>query len=422
MEQMISLIIPYCEDRTYLLRCLNAIRRQTYKNTEILLVANANDEKISNAKEEFPALQIVETSGDGKYAGLNQAIENAHGTYIMFCSMQSVPAPNVLTQLISDIESDSDTFSFGTSYISSGKDFSPYENTELNFYGKLFQREILMKDKIRLAEGFPLAEFLFVCQYLKHFQTIQIDENVYIYEMNTDILNAEYFEDTGIRYWDSLFESLVNLAAPVRDIMQQALVSYIEKYKIRSFDIMFSAEQNAHSLYGLNYSLSGAVLVQTWNEISKDSNGDNLIPFRNYLKCYEADEDFFQLLLSTCGLTMSVYEFLWKDPVGLLLIKEAGRNSIGEVISKKDFLKLRDDISNVKCSLTDLKEMIVLLKNEEVKLVQNSQEITNNNQITHILQVEDFVMTECREGRVGLKTIWKFGKAWLAYKTNSKRK
>lgn len=97
MEPMISVIIPEFDDDTYLIRCLNSIKRQTYNNVEIIIAASKCDNKIIE-KYNLKLLKKKEEYWDK----LNTAIECSNGKYIFFCDVNMVLSPNALQQLLEE--------------------------------------------------------------------------------------------------------------------------------------------------------------------------------------------------------------------------------------------------------------------------------------------------------------------------------
>ena len=169
MDKLISIIIPKQQEQIYLIRCLNAIKRQTYQNYEIILVAEQWEENLSERYN----LQIVKSEEESKWSGMKQAIESACGEYIYFCSMSSVLAPNTLEELINDTL-DADKHSMGQVMILEGKNVKHADVSvvELGIYGKLFSKSRIQNEEIKFQEEMEFADYIFVSSYERNFETM----------------------------------------------------------------------------------------------------------------------------------------------------------------------------------------------------------------------------------------------------------
>lgn len=365
---MISVIIPNCGNKAYLQRCIAAVKRQTYKNCEIILVTGEFGEPDSSITEVFPDIRMIRSEAEGNYAGLNAALSLSKGEYIFFCNMQSVLAPNTLDLLLTDTESEENKLFYGVSYIPNENGFEPFGNMGMSFYGKLFRKEIIEKRTLAIAEESPLAEYLFVAQYTENVSSVKVNENIYIYEASAEYLKPGLYEHTEFKDWDAAFTALAQMDKSVQEYMLNALNSYITENQISSFDIMYLAEEKLHSLYRLNYQLAKPMLCRTWNDIMESSDEENLIPYREYLKRYEQDSDFFRLLLNSCGCTEKQYGYLWLEDAELrkLLLSEASTNETDDITElKKGLLSLFKELDTLKNASTALQAFGIEMDNQD---------------------------------------------------------
>ena len=96
---MVSVIIDACNGHKFLVRSLNSIRRQTYKDIEIIVVANDNIQKLVQND-----VKVIMAQSFCK--GLKEAVETAAGNRIYLCSSTSVITENVISDLF-EVASDS---------------------------------------------------------------------------------------------------------------------------------------------------------------------------------------------------------------------------------------------------------------------------------------------------------------------------
>lgn len=58
---MLSIIIPNFNGKEFLIKCINSLKNQTYKNFEIIVVDNgSNDGSVECIKEDFKDIKIIE--------------------------------------------------------------------------------------------------------------------------------------------------------------------------------------------------------------------------------------------------------------------------------------------------------------------------------------------------------------------------
>lgn len=198
MDLLVSVIVPYCEDRKYLFRCLNAIKRQTYQNVEILMIGDKQQDAIGSEYN----VNIVETDERTLYGGINKAVESARGEYIFFCSLSSILADNVLEELHKAISEKNADLSCGSICVQVGFDYEEYPE-KLSIYGKLYKKSILCD--IALNETSAYCEYEFVAKYLMKCQNIWENKNALIYETNRSIVDKHDSHGFEMEVWKRIF-------------------------------------------------------------------------------------------------------------------------------------------------------------------------------------------------------------------------
>ena len=80
-----SIIIPHLNGRHHLDDCLNALRRQTYTDFEVLLVDNgSSDGSQAYVREQFPEIALIELGHNRGFTGAcNAGWQAAHGEFII---------------------------------------------------------------------------------------------------------------------------------------------------------------------------------------------------------------------------------------------------------------------------------------------------------------------------------------------------
>ena len=85
VKELVSVVIPCYNSHKYLLRAINSIKNQEYKNFEIILVNDGSDNKetldlINSLKE----IKIINHKNLGLSAARNSGMKNSSGEFILF--------------------------------------------------------------------------------------------------------------------------------------------------------------------------------------------------------------------------------------------------------------------------------------------------------------------------------------------------
>jgi glycosyltransferase involved in cell wall biosynthesis len=85
---LVSVIIPVYQAENYLLRCVQSVRDQTYKNLEILLIDDGSTDKSPAICDNMALLdkriRTIHQKNGGISAARNKGLQHAKGTYITF--------------------------------------------------------------------------------------------------------------------------------------------------------------------------------------------------------------------------------------------------------------------------------------------------------------------------------------------------
>ena len=83
---LISVIVPYHGEETYITDCLDSIVEQTYKDIEVIVVASGCDipDEITGRYAELIDIRCIKASLPGVAAARNAGMDAALGEYITF--------------------------------------------------------------------------------------------------------------------------------------------------------------------------------------------------------------------------------------------------------------------------------------------------------------------------------------------------
>ncbi|RMG95586.1 MAG: glycosyltransferase family 2 protein [Chloroflexi bacterium] len=101
-KPLVSVIIPHWNGRHHLDDCLNALRRQTFRDFEIILVDNGStDGSQAYIREQFPEVRLVELGENRGFTGAcNAGYAVAQGELIVLLNNDTEAAPNWLTAVV----------------------------------------------------------------------------------------------------------------------------------------------------------------------------------------------------------------------------------------------------------------------------------------------------------------------------------
>ena len=121
---LVSIIIPMYNAEHYISDTLNSVKKQTYKNYEVIVIDNASTDSsvliVENMKSNFNNLKIVRSTlnSGGPARPRNIGIEHASGEFIAFLDSDDLWMPEklsiqILYMLANDIDfSSTDRFTF----------------------------------------------------------------------------------------------------------------------------------------------------------------------------------------------------------------------------------------------------------------------------------------------------------------------
>lgn len=108
MDKLVSIIIINWNGKKHLEKCLPSIKKQRYKNIELIIVDNASvDDSVFYVKKVFPKAKIIINPTNLGFSEANNiGYKKANGDYILFLNNDTDVTKDFLIELISNIEKD----------------------------------------------------------------------------------------------------------------------------------------------------------------------------------------------------------------------------------------------------------------------------------------------------------------------------
>lgn len=316
---MISVIIPKYDDSANIRSCLNSIKRQTFGDIEILVVNDNCDEELIN---EFNLIQVSKESAE--CCGLNEAMAQAKGEYIYFCSASSVLSPNTLSELMNV---SSDCMAYADVYVTHKGNFVKQEQI-LSCYGKIFNKSIIDNIGLRFDGNSAITECIFVATYIGKFKHFYKNTEISIYDSKyTQVCDSDDISP-DMKYWKKCFHNINNSSPEVNGIVSRALSEIIKKNMICSEELAKAVRETSPLNYLLNYVCFAPILKLIWEKVVNDNDADAYERFKEYIVEFE-DEDVLELLLKVCGLKTDYYKYIKNNNINqcLFFIEECERIS-----------------------------------------------------------------------------------------------
>jgi len=103
---LVSVIMLNYNGKTYLKRCFESLKLQSYPNFEVIMVDNAStDDSVKYTKKNFPWVKVVQSPANlGFTSGNNLGYKNANGEYLIFLNNDTYVNREWLEELVNAIK------------------------------------------------------------------------------------------------------------------------------------------------------------------------------------------------------------------------------------------------------------------------------------------------------------------------------
>ena len=105
-QPLVSVIIPTFNSERFLEKCLSSLKRQMYERLEIIVVDDGSTDSTIGIAERH-GCKIIKNPKVGRAAAKNEGVRHSFGEYLVFVDSDMELTPNVLSESIDLVESDS---------------------------------------------------------------------------------------------------------------------------------------------------------------------------------------------------------------------------------------------------------------------------------------------------------------------------
>lgn len=406
MNDFVSIIIPEFEETDYLVRCMNALLRQTANHIEIIIAQTEFDEKneaiIADYLEKHENIRLISRTGESAHS-LNLAIKQSCGEYLLFVAVDEVLAPNAVEALLTEVEGTKDSICFNMAvkqenglfsklYPEDAVSSSVLLHNGLNLYNHFFQREHLLSDKLPFCCFDYLSEYLFLLQYHCTFPESRMLNQVFMYKDSMETL-----ADTTLEEWEIHTEALQKL---IGDYLQYQTID----------DNFMLINQVIQPVYQLYDSLEESEQKAAFDLLKK-----LLEPYQND-SCYCG---YIEALLNIrLNILISSNHSTYRSYIELI----RGRTDIPATMVETKALKQLESrqnqitavISELQSKANYIQDMVV---QNQVQMAQEREELKQT--LVGYVDIYDpatSVVNAFSQGKLGLKTVFRCFRGWLAYK------
>ena len=106
MKEKVTVVMPNYNGIKYVDKCLDSLKKQTYKEFKVIIIDNAStDGSLELIEENYEEFQLVKNSiNTGFCKAVNQGIEIADTEYVLLLNNDTELDDNFLTEIVETME------------------------------------------------------------------------------------------------------------------------------------------------------------------------------------------------------------------------------------------------------------------------------------------------------------------------------
>lgn len=196
---MVSVIIPVYNAERTIIRCLDSLQSQIYKDWEAILIDDGSYDNSGRICEEYQQrdsrFKVVHKQNGGVSSARNVGLEHVRGEFVAFCDSDDYANSNWLIGLVSHME-DCDVVVGGVNYVKEDstekflidlQETRPAQAADLMsmresfgyLWNKLFKASIIQEHNIRFNENFRfLEDEEFICHYWCFVKNVKFTKSI----------------------------------------------------------------------------------------------------------------------------------------------------------------------------------------------------------------------------------------------------
>lgn len=242
IESLVSIIVPIYNKEYYLDKCLNSLKKQIYKNIEVLMIddgsIDSSREICKKYKDIDKRFKYIYQKNSGVSIARNLGMQSSKGEWIMFVDPDDYVDVSLVNTLFSKVEKDIDIIScccmadcngklilnefYESDYIFNRKDDvielnmllmdEQYKSKYTRFtaigvpWGKLYRKDMLDKNHIRFDNDLKRMQDNIFNMYAfdKSRKIRYINKPLYIYSCDNIMIINQKYDPEVINYYDKI--------------------------------------------------------------------------------------------------------------------------------------------------------------------------------------------------------------------------
>lgn len=274
---MISVVVPIYNVEKYIVKCLESIVNQNYKDFELLLVNDGSkDNSIKLAKEYLKDknldYRIINKENGGLASARNAGIKKAKGEYIAFLDSDDCYARDFLSSLVKKFKKDVDFVFCGYQFVKNQE--SPIDDNKVI---KEFNREELLGTFLKRTIPFVVPSMMFRKDFIVN-NNLYFDENIRFSEDQPFIWNVILKSNKTMYLYKKMYGYYIRENSIMTSSSYDKIMSSFNEYKEYILDLFIN--------YPEYISISSKILPR-W-ELGTLYTCAKLVDYQNYKKIYDA--------------------------------------------------------------------------------------------------------------------------------------
>lgn len=293
-ESLVSIIIPAYNAEKYIKFAIESAFRQTYKNTEIIVVNDGSKDRTAEIVSGYPEVILVSTENRGVSNARNVGIERSNGEYLCFLDADDEMESDAVEVLVNACVEYQADICCGKYYQEEkpqqgkGNDCVVENETMLQYCiednpctyivcAKLYRKAFIADSRFAIGRRADEDSFFNFELSLKQPRFVLIDHYIYFYRTNEESASHNFNSDS--------FLDKNQLAS----IKYEKILKYYPKYKDKARNIF--VKSNLASLYKLMH-----MNTNKFKDYEKECLKFVCENKKNYISIRKFDDKFFFII------------------------------------------------------------------------------------------------------------------------------
>lgn len=229
---MISVIVPVYNVEKYIVKCLESIVNQNYKDFELLLVNDGSKDNSINLaldylKNKAITYQVINKENGGLASARNAGLKAAKGEYISFIDSDDYIAKDFIKELKESIDNNDVDFAFcNFEYVKEQKE-PTNSNDKTNH---MFKKEELLVSFLRRTISFVVPSMMFKKEFIEK-NKLFFDEEIRFSEDQPFIWNVILHSDNSVYINKKMYGYYIRENSIMTSTKYEKIINSFNEYK-----------------------------------------------------------------------------------------------------------------------------------------------------------------------------------------------